>query len=146
MKTPADYIDGALKRMDLASDSAIARILKIQPSSISLWRSGKSLPTNENLLVLADLAGFDADEALFCAAYWRCDEDTRRVLLKRIKAAVALLFCVASMVLSSPAQANISGTMHHDLSRNIYYHTFRKIVARLKRLLFHGYPLVLTEL
>lgn len=103
MKRMIDYLDAAMRRMDLVSDSALARMMQVSPSTVSLWRYEKAVPSDMKIMFLAELAGWDKQEALFNAAYWRADEDTRVALLKAVKLAIVAL-CLVLMT-ASPALA-----------------------------------------
>lgn len=42
----------------------LAKLVGVKPPSVSAWENGKSMPTVENVLKLADIFGVTTDEVL----------------------------------------------------------------------------------
>ena len=124
MKTLNNLLDDAVKRMDLVTDAELARLVGVSSNSLWAWRKGHSVPTNDRVKLLADLADWTEPEALFWATYWRADEEARASLMQAKKWLGAMFVCVfLGLCGPAPAQANELATLHNGLSGNIYYHT-----------------------
>lgn len=122
MKSCADLLNDALKRMDLASDAALSRLVNVSRKTMSFWRDGKSVPEDDKLTLLADLAAWDVDEARFWATYWRADEATQKSLMKRLKVtgAIVALLCM-SLPLKAVNAASYTPLQSHQECGSIYY-------------------------
>lgn len=73
MATIDAYIDAARERSMIASDRLLALALEQSPSVVSFWRSKRTLPSDENMIQLAELAGLDPEAALVDLAIWRAE-------------------------------------------------------------------------
>lgn len=107
MKTIDDYLELAKEKQGLKSDRQLGRALEFKSQSISFWRHRKTIPSDENMVELAKLAGEDPETALLELAYWRtCSRNEHaaaQVFLRMAsRAAPALL---AAMIAWTPSQS-----------------------------------------
>lgn len=66
-----DYMQLAIKRQGLKGSNHLARELGLTSGAISILHSGKSLPSDDTMIKLADLAGLPKEEALIDLNIWR---------------------------------------------------------------------------
>lgn len=66
-----DYIDGARRNNDIASDVKLSLRLGLSKSQVSYWRKRKSFPGDDVIARLALLAGENVDLALLHLNWWR---------------------------------------------------------------------------
>lgn len=81
-----DYLDAAKKNLSLRSDRELAKKIGIKNSSLSYWRNAKTWPTEENILVIAELAKMDERQALIDLLEWKYYHNNRvRTVLEDLK-------------------------------------------------------------
>ena len=151
METLNQYLDAALKRMDFSNDADLSRAMQKSTAAVSHWRTGRSLPDDNAMMLIADFAGVDQSEALLRLNIWRSSASAgllyKNLLqkisgtLEKISGTLAAFYCV--LFLSSPAQAaqnyaqavNDAGTLNHNNFVTIHYQTvlraWRRFWARL---------------
>ncbi len=71
MRNFDDYLSEARRKTGVASNNGIAKLLDISGPSLSSLFQGKSLPSEDTMVKLADLAGIDRETALLDLAVWR---------------------------------------------------------------------------
>lgn len=71
MKNFNDYAEKAISRYSLTGYNNLARELNLNKSTISFFRAGKALPSEETMIKLAELAGLPKEEALIDLNLWR---------------------------------------------------------------------------
>ena len=80
------YLDAAKAARGIPSDNQLAAALGMKRASVSHLRQGRSLPCDETMARIAELAGVDAGEALLRLNYWRARHgrarDAYRILLR----------------------------------------------------------------
>ncbi|MEG3638869.1 helix-turn-helix domain-containing protein [Magnetococcus sp. PR-3] len=97
MKTIDMYCDLAIKRQGLKNDTALANEIGIGRAAISQWRTKRTVPSDETMIKLAELAKEDPELALLHLAMWRTEGEAHLVwqrILKGISAA-GLAFMMA---------------------------------------------------
>jgi hypothetical protein len=52
-KTVADLLDALQEELELPSDSAVAKALKVGQTTYSAWRSGRAAPREQHALIIA---------------------------------------------------------------------------------------------
>lgn len=118
MRTVSTYLEQALERSNLENHSEISRRIGVKPSAITRFKLGHALPTDENMLKLADLAGIEHAEALLDLNRWRAkSEEAKSVyveLAKRLGYLPAIALALA--VFMAPGDANATGTNGHSIS------------------------------
>lgn len=67
-----EYIDKIIARYELRGQNAVAREIGIASSSMARLTTGHSLPSDETMTKLADLAGIAREKALVDLNIWRC--------------------------------------------------------------------------
>ncbi len=70
-----DYIDAAKAKHDLISDNALNRFMGFSGNACHTWRTGKSLPTPDSMVALAEAAGLDPHLALADLGLWNAKKD-----------------------------------------------------------------------
>ena len=144
MRTIQQYMDQAIERQQLGSDRQLARLLDM--SQVNIWRQGKSLPSEDAMLRLAELAGIDPQVALLELAFMRTEGPAREAygeLLKRIVSICgATVFGLSSLhptvglskeikaVNPSPAPVHECRIVSHN---NVYYGKTRKWLNQFKQ-------------
>lgn len=125
MKTIDFYIDTARENTGATSDLKLAAMLDLKSSAISYWRTGKTFPSDDTMIKLAELADISPEQALLELSYWRADGKAQKVykgLISRLTGAVACLVIVIVSMFSAPAFAeNTSRTDNSYVNSNIYY-------------------------
>lgn len=71
MKSFCDYADKAIVRYNLTGYSNLARELNLNKATLSYFRNGKALPSEQTMIKLAELAGLPKEEALIDLNLWR---------------------------------------------------------------------------
>lgn len=71
MKKFNDYMQLAIDRQKLKGNNHLARELGLTTGAISILHNGKSLPSEETMVKLAELAGLPKEEALIDLNLWR---------------------------------------------------------------------------
>ena len=66
-----DYATKAIKRMNFKGDSELAQALNLTKASISALQNNKTLPSEETIIKVAELAGLPIDIALIDLSIWR---------------------------------------------------------------------------
>ena len=75
----SDYLNTAQAISGAGSDRGLARLLKVSQTLISKWRLGKTLPTKEFMLKIAELANMDKTVALIVLEYWKSSGEARLI-------------------------------------------------------------------
>ena len=123
MKNINDYIDLARKKHSLKSDRRLSAALGLSEVAVQRWRAGVSIPSDDTMVKLADMAGISKEQALLELSYWRADgeaKSTYKMLLKRlVPTAACLAFILGST--TSPALSDNTAKMSHQGSDFIYY-------------------------
>ncbi|MBQ8347804.1 MAG: helix-turn-helix domain-containing protein [Alphaproteobacteria bacterium] len=100
MRTIKDYISEAQKKQGIPSNNKLASALGITPSGVSVLYKGKSLPTDETMIKLAELAGIPEEEALVDLSIWRnADSPKTKEIWEKIRH-IVLSLCLTMAVLS----------------------------------------------
>lgn len=71
MKNFNDYAEKAILRYGLAGQNALAAEIGINKSAMSQLTTGKTLPSDDTMIKLAELAGLPKEEALIDLNLWR---------------------------------------------------------------------------
>lgn len=85
MRTFRDYVSEAQKKNGLHSNNELAKMLNITSGGLSSLYRGKSLPTDETIAKLAELAGIPIEEALIDAALWRSTDPKLKSIWERLR-------------------------------------------------------------
>lgn len=92
------YIDAARDRTGCKSDRKLALLIGLAGTTINHWRTGRSLPDDETMAKLAQLAGQEPTMALLDLNIWRSKDGLARShyidLARRIGRSAAAFFCV----------------------------------------------------
>jgi len=108
MKNITDYIDIAFKRSGAKSDRKFCDLMRVNPTWVNATRKGK-LPTDENMLKLAELAGIPPHIALLDLNVWRSKGKTQAVYKRLIQAVETVsLSAFVFFISSAPALASSS--------------------------------------
>ncbi len=132
-----DYMDAARQRQELRSDRALARKMNKAQNTLTRWRTGKSIPNDDEMRVLAQLAGADEEQALLLVNIWCApNEPTREIyrrLLRRLAGSAGLAIAVtASIALGGPPDSGRNWSVFEMISAaNVYYGKFRRFSRRV---------------
>lgn len=69
-----DYIDLAKVNNKIKSDRILSEKLGVSTNTAHMWRSGKTLPSEQQMIKLSRLAGVDETKALLDLAIWRAKD------------------------------------------------------------------------
>jgi transcriptional regulator with XRE-family HTH domain len=105
MTTIDVYLDSAKAKLDLKTDSALARRLEVNPSMVTEYRQGTRKPSDVAMLRLAALAGMDQERALLDLNSWRAPEPAR-ACYQRIARKLARITVVAALLLIGISQTS----------------------------------------
>jgi hypothetical protein len=138
-----DYMDRAIELQGLSSDRDLARKMKKNQATISGWRSLKWLPTEEQMMALARLAGANEEQSLVLLNIWRAKDDPardtyRRLLHRLTRGTGTALAAALALGVSEPAKAESPRIGHEERSVNkltvefpaLYIMRFLRRVAR----------------
>lgn len=83
MRTFDDYLSEARRKQKVSSNNQIAKLLGITSRAISALNQGKSLPSDDTMIKLANLAEMDTEAALIDLSIWRSsgNENTKKTWL-----------------------------------------------------------------
>jgi hypothetical protein len=136
--TLVEYMNAAIERQRLRSDRGLARAIDVEQAIVSRWRTGKALPTEPQMVKLAQLAERDEDRATLLLGLWRATEepvrDTYRRLLQRLGTGPGLAVAVAAALALAPCPAAASENSLVSLmisAANVYYGKFRRFSRRV---------------
>lgn len=65
-------LDAARAHSSIPSDNRLARTLGIHASSVVMWRKRAKLPSDENIVLLCELAGISPEAGLLALNMLRC--------------------------------------------------------------------------
>lgn len=138
-----EICNAAIKRHNLRGYNHLARMLDINGSSISQWRTARSWPADSTMIELAALADYDPREALINLQIWKNQGNpkvaecysTIQQALKRASAIIIMasaVFATSSHEINAklPVVANKNGTQLHQDPLRIY------IMRQIRRRLF----------
>lgn len=123
MRTIDNYIDKAREKTGATSDRNLAKILDIDNSSITHWRTKRSWPADDTISKLAELAGIPQDEALLELNAWRSTGETQNIykrLIEKLNGVLTLLIIVFAALHSTPSYAAIAGKNTNPLLNHKY--------------------------
>lgn len=109
MRSFTDYTEKAIVRFGLTGYNNLAREIGITKASMSMFRSGKALPSEETFLKIVELAGLPKEEALIDLNLWRSKDkpEVQKIwqrLSKMIGCVLAILFAPFNCLAASGAQ------------------------------------------
>ena len=85
MRTIDDYIDAAKSQNPLLkSDCRLSLAVGMGLTTVCFWRTGRSWPSNEAMIRLAEFAGIDPEEALIELNIWRARTPAARALYQSV--------------------------------------------------------------
>jgi hypothetical protein len=133
METITEYLDEAKRRSGCKSDRKFCALLGMSPTWLLHTRRG-TLPTDETMLKIADIAGVDPQKALLDLNIWRSQGKTKALYqtMRKTLERAAVLCAVLAAIQVTPALAKVS---NHESAQCI----LRKIKAMVNLLKFKGY-------
>lgn len=99
MRSFKDYVSEAQKKQNLHSNNKLALELGITSAAMSALYKGKSLPSDETMIKLAELAGIPEEEALVDLSIWRAQTPKTKEVWEKIRH-IVLSLCLTMAVLS----------------------------------------------
>lgn len=123
MKSFCDYADKAIVRYNLTGYSNLARELNLNKATLSYFRNGKALPSEDTMIKLAELAGLPKEEALIDLNLWRSKNNPElNKIWQRLAKMIGLLFFFYLFYPSNSNACNpqTSQTMLSDNASSIY--------------------------
>lgn len=146
MRTFNDYAEKAIVRFGLTGYNNLAREIGITKASMSIFRAGKALPSEETFLKIVELAGLPKEEALIDLNLWRSkDKPEVQKIWQRLSKMLGLYSYILFLSLfasTSCFAANSSLFAENQVvNKNIYYATnifIVKGVPLLKNFVFQS--------
>ena len=128
MKNFNDYAEKAILRYGLAGQNALAAEIGINKSAMSQLTTGKTLPSDDTMIKLAELAGLPKEEALIDLNLWRSkDKPEVQKIWQRLSKMLGLYSYILFLSLftsTSCFAANSSLFAENQVvNKNIYYAT-----------------------
>jgi hypothetical protein len=96
MRTIQDYLDLALERQKITSDRKLSLKLGLSEGAVSFMRVGKTFPSDDTMIKLAEFAGIDDQVALIELSFMRAAGEAKNTfekILKRISAFLPATLC-----------------------------------------------------
>lgn len=121
-----DYIDGAIENLELKNDSALAKYLGLNRTSVSHWRTRRAWPTDETMVNLAKAAKLDESTALLNLAVWRSlgkNEKQAAKAWKSIAQRIAPAIVLGAIILL-PEKGTTAEQTATNSFKSIHYATF----------------------
>ena len=108
MRDCAFYIEKALENSNLKNRAELCRILNIKQPSLFTLESGKTNPSEQTLLKLADLAGLPKEEAIIDLGLWRAknNPELKKIWTRISKMVGCLLLLIICLLPSFSYAAN----------------------------------------
>lgn len=97
MRTVQDYISEARKKQNIYSNNKLALKLGITNGAISAIFKGKSLPAEETIIKLAELAEIPPEQALLDLACWKASSPKSKEIWDKLRKLV-LTLCAATVL------------------------------------------------
>lgn len=114
MRSFTDYTEKAIVRFGLTGYNNLAREIGITKASMSMFRSGKALPSEETFLKIVELAGLPKEEALIDLNLWRSkDKPEVQKIWQRLS---KMIGCV--LLISILNSQNIEKNQNLEISDN----------------------------
>ncbi len=85
MRSFQDYVFEARKKKNIYSNNKLAKEIDIAGASLSVMMNNKTLPAEETLIKIADLAGIPREEALLDLSIWRAKSDDVKNTWEKIR-------------------------------------------------------------
>lgn len=104
MKTIRSYIDEAVRTGTVKNAAEISVILNVSEATVSRWKSGDRVPTDDEAIELAKLLGKDAGELLAECGAARAKTPATRQAWERIAARMAVTIGLCACVIH-PSQS-----------------------------------------
>ncbi len=121
MRTIHDYMAAALARHPaIRSNKRLSLELGLKETATHYWRHGRTVPSDDSMIKLAELAGVNPEEALADLNVWRAQSSETRELYSRIAAKVksslaqVLIVGVTSALLGLTTPAQGEQTPHES--------------------------------
>lgn len=142
MMTLEHVLDRAKERANLRSDRELGRAIgSSNPSYISFYRTRNVLPSDGQMIRLAELAEMDPNEALLWLNVWRAKDETAK---SRYKKMIATIASAAALIAMAPAIPQLSQDVaissdHENLRvLNIMRNIRRRLIAMARRIFRPG--------
>lgn len=138
-----DYAEKAIHRYGLTGYNNLARELGVNKATVSVFRAGKKLPSEETMIKLAELAGMPKEEALIDLNLWRSKKNPELqsvwIRIGKMVKIVPILF-VATSIFISDCKAS-----YCDSSCQTMYIMARKALSKSAKYLFLLYKKIYSD-
>lgn len=105
MRTFQDYVFEARKKKGIYSNNKIAKEIGIAGPSLSVMMNNKTLPSEETLLKIAELADISPEEALLDLSIWRAKSPEAKSTWENIKKLLNTAAMAGSMLYITASNA-----------------------------------------
>ena len=106
MRCFQDYVFEARKKQNIYSNNKLAKEIGIAGASLSVMMNNKTLPAEETLIKIADLAGIPREEALLDLSIWSAKSEDAKSTWEKIREMLktaALVLTFASLYTPPPS-------------------------------------------
>lgn len=106
MRTFQDYVFEARRKQEIYSNEKLAKAIGIAGPSLSVMFNNKTLPAEETILKLAELADIPPEEALIDLQIWKAKSPEAKSVWEKLRNMVislTLMFAVLAVPWHSPA-------------------------------------------
>lgn len=115
MFSVSEFLDRAKAGAGAESDYRLAKMLGVNHSNVSNWRTGRNAPDERTIMKLCEWSGDDADHVAACIQSMRAANDDAADLWRRVAdrlkgAAVVIMAPVFAMLLLALAPAPADAT------------------------------------
>lgn len=127
MKDLDDYLDAAKTAQRIKSDSDLIKALGLKGrSTASWWRTRRAWPSDDIMVRLAQMAGYDPSEALLALNTWRAKSPEAQALYRQIAAKICAVLILFFTFIGT---GNATGTSEHHHFQNSTLCGFRRRLA-----------------
>lgn len=99
MKNIIDFLDTCKERTNTTSDSNLARKIGLSRNAIHQYRTGRAIPSDEVVCILAKRADLDVDIALLWLNVWRAKGVAKEHYTDMLKRMTGLFLIVAFLAI-----------------------------------------------
>lgn len=104
MRCFQDYVFEARKKQNIYSNNKLAKEIGIAGASLSVMMNNKTLPAEETLIKIADLAGIPREEALLDLSIWSAKSDDAKKTWEKIRTLLNTAALTLALLISSQNQ------------------------------------------
>lgn len=140
MASLKDLLDTIKESRSLASDKALADLLKASPQSISNWKHGTRLPDPVACARIAEAAGVPLARVLGIVGEARAISREEKAVWRRLAAAAAIVLMAGlgwTGVTSDAHAKSVGNSISCGIIQSIHYGSIVQFIRRARQLIQH---------